>query len=154
MAGTSQIECCQVYEAATVVIPVLQRRELRHREVKYLSKVTQLEEVLGIKPTGAGLSGDGGAGGQGRVVPAGRGGWEGEEQRASGTKEDSTAGAERARKDRSYPWVDSIKIELKSLDTLLAPKNCLLVWGSFHTYIGIGSRNALQASNKLLFSYT
>lgn len=105
MAGTSQIECCQVYEAATVVIPVLQRRELRHREVKYLSKVTQLEEVLGIKPTGAGLSGDGGAGGQGRVVPAGRGGWEGEEQRASGTKEDSTAGAERARKDPSMTGV-------------------------------------------------
>ncbi len=43
-------------------MPMSQMGKLRHREVKYLSKATQPEEVLGIKPRGAGLFRDGGAG--------------------------------------------------------------------------------------------
>ena len=44
--STSQIGYCQVYEAAAVIIPVLQMREQRHREAMYLSTVTQPEAVL------------------------------------------------------------------------------------------------------------
>lgn len=61
-------KCCVQHFAAVivdksmgqgpVVITILQMRTRRHREVKDLPKVTQREEVLGLKPTGAGLSRD------------------------------------------------------------------------------------------------
>lgn len=45
-------------------------RTLRPREVKYLSKIAQLEEMLGKKSTGSGLFGDRGGCGSGKPCRA------------------------------------------------------------------------------------